>query len=186
MTIRQKHSSRRGYTLVELVLVCVLGSVIVGAATTTFVALVATNGDLRKQQACRQAVVALARQWRTDVSAAASVTDQNEELASVPLAVHLDFADGSQVRYAAEPQGVLRTRYAFDGAAVSHRELFRIAPICRATYAEVVNDVGTFAALEVTRARRGGDTAAPLLAVLAASPLARERVASERAEEAQP
>lgn len=110
--------SRRGTTLLELIVLITLISVALTAAATTLVALLRIERQVRSDQLQQQSLAALASHWRTDAHAAIT--------ASVTEDCVFTLADGRTIRYVYSAPRVVREVH--QGDEVVHRDAFVVSP----------------------------------------------------------
>lgn len=147
---RNRIRRRRGYSLVEMLVVMSISSVVLGSAVVTLVTVLHGQQDDANRRAAQASLARLARQFRLDVRAAESVrsenvsTDDSAESNESPAVPSNDDAiarssaaldqptriicqliDGAQVVYGASDLGVTRERR--QTGEPPHRETFRMA-----------------------------------------------------------
>lgn len=120
---------RRGYTLVELLVVIGLLAVLTAAATMLLAAVMLHVGRQRENYQTAQVAARFAAQFRKDAREAksAAVADLVNELTFVRH-------DGTQVEYAASGAGVERVA---NGANGTSREFYRLPDLAELRFARV-------------------------------------------------
>ena len=113
---------RRGFTIIELLVVITVGSVILGISVTTLALLLSVYQTDRTESVYLATQVRLARQFRTDVAEAKELTKVDVQAGHWQL----DMPDGTAVSYQASEHGVLWTRHA--GEKITARDRFPLPP----------------------------------------------------------
>lgn len=106
--------TRRGKSLIEMLIIISVFSIVLGLTATTLVALFKTDRQVRRDLDQLTSLARLASRLRTDAHAAASCR--------IDQACVLGLPDGRIVRYAAE--GGKLKREVLRGEAVEHRDAF--------------------------------------------------------------
>jgi prepilin-type N-terminal cleavage/methylation domain-containing protein len=118
-------SRRRGFTLIEVLVMITLIGVALTAAVTTLVALLRIERQVRSDQTQHQSLISLASRWRADAHAAVAASTSDD--------CEMTLSDGRTIRYSFEaPRIVREVRRAGD---VVHRDAFVISPRAEVAFA---------------------------------------------------
>ena len=143
--MKNKRLSRIGFSLIEVGLAMIIGSVLFGAAVILFSRLLTAQGQQRTNNEQLVQYAHLAQLFRDDVRAAVDASRRGEEDHTT---LALDLRDGRRVSYTVQKQSLQRELRS--GENLEHRETFRLGP--NAVELQVVDRGGAqHAALSITR-----------------------------------
>ena len=132
---RQRISSRRGVTLIELVVALTMFSFMMTLSGMTFHLLMRSEKMVSQSFVTERALSKLAIDFRDDVHRAKSGTMPASEGASIQQ-LDLDFTDGTSARYLIDKNRVTRSLMKAD--TLTAREDFRL-PDCQIRFAPVID-----------------------------------------------
>ncbi len=106
---------RRGYTLVELMIVLTVGTAMLMIAVSVLYLLQKTQGNLRQRLSAGRSVARLADQFRGDVHAASRIERGTDKAAPAAVVWNLDISPDTVVVYQLRAAGVRRVQIASSG-----------------------------------------------------------------------
>jgi hypothetical protein len=139
-------ASRRGITLIEIVIVLSLASLVLMMAATTLVAVLRIGKQVNDDLAQDVSITRLASQWREDVHAAI-----NSEMAADCI---LTMPDQGRIRYRFASPAV--TREVFRGDSLIHRDAFVLPSRASVSFGQASEHQGRLHRLEISRANLPG------------------------------
>jgi hypothetical protein len=132
-------TSRRGQSLIELLVVLTLVSGALGLCAVTLTALFRTETQLRRDREQEVITGRLADLWRADAHGAIRCEIGPESVFTL--------ADGQRVRYSIDGRRIWRE--VRRGDEVQHRDSFPLPPLAEATFATREDAGRTFAVLSI-------------------------------------
>jgi prepilin-type N-terminal cleavage/methylation domain-containing protein len=125
--------SRRGYTLVEVLVVTAVGSVIFGVAVVSLAMLWRIGGRVRTDDQLAAVRARLAEQFRADVRAATALNTQQQ---GDEVTIRFEHGDDGGVEYAIRNHVVQRRRMSNGNVSAKDRFVFGEGTTCQVTPAE--------------------------------------------------